>query len=199
MKTAVANQLTLAERGFLLQLARDAIRAHFHSGRLPVVHDAELSPGLREPHACFVTLTRAGDLRGCIGNLQSSEPLYRAVIQNACGAAFRDSRFVPVAGDEVDRLVIEISVLTPLVRLVFDSPEDLLRKLRPGTDGVVLKMDGRTATFLPQVWLKVPDAASFMNELANKARLPSAAWRQPEAEVSTYQVESFADASGAAD
>lgn len=89
---------------------------------------------------------------------------------------------------------IEVSVLTLPTPLGFGSPQELLHKLRPHVDGVVLKLEGRTATFLPQVWEKVPDAAGFMDELAHKALLPKSAWRQPDAVVLTYQVESFEDA-----
>jgi AmmeMemoRadiSam system protein A len=115
-------------------------------------------------------------------------------MNNACGAAFRDSRFPPVEDEEMPELQIEVSVLTLPTPLDVSSPQELLHKLRPHVDGVVLKLEGRTATFLPQVWEMVPDAARFMDELARKARLPVSAWRQPDAVVLTYQVESFEEA-----
>ena len=87
----------------------------------------------------FCHLSLRGELRGCIGNLQPREPLFRAVMENALGAAFHDSRFPPVDVDDVPGLAIEVSVLTSPKPLVFDSPDDLLRELRPGVDGVVLK------------------------------------------------------------
>lgn len=185
--------LTSAERTCLLRLAREAIGEFLGSGGSPVVDESQITARLREPHACFVTLTSQGDLRGCIGNLEPREPLFRSVIHNACGAAFRDSRFEPVAVYEISRLEVEISVLSPANPLNHRSPEDLLRQLRPNEDGVVLRLAGKSATFLPQVWGKIPDAARFMDELARKARLPDSAWRSPDAVVLTYQVESFAD------
>jgi len=192
MKTA-AMKLTVAEQEYLLDLARKVLLEFVRSGGQPPVGESSLNPALREPRGCFVTLTRHDELRGCIGNIQARDPLYRAVIHNACGAAFRDSRFSPVSGTEIPDLEIEISVLTEPTPLVVASPQELLQKLRPEVDGVVLKAEGRTATFLPQVWEKFSDAASFMDELARKALLPASAWREPGAVVLTYQVESFAD------
>lgn len=193
MNTA-ATKLTVRERKHLLELARKALREFVRSGGQPRVDESKLTPALREARSCFVTLTRHGELRGCVGNLEAREPLFRAVMINACGAAFRDSRFPPVDGTHIPELEIEISVLTAPVPLAFASPQELLHQLRPEVDGVVLEAEGRTATFLPQVWEKIPDAASFMDELARKAPLPAPAWREPGAVVLTYQVESFADA-----
>jgi len=183
---------TESERTFLLKLARAAIQEHFSSGRTPVPEESAVAPALRVAAGCFVTLTRDGKLRGCIGNISPREPLFQVVMKNACGAAFRDTRFAPVGLAELAALAIEISVLSGTERLSFDSPEELLQRLRPGVDGVVLKMEGRTATFLPQVWEKYPDAVRFLDALAHKAMLPAAAWRDPGMVVLTYQVESFA-------
>jgi len=193
MNTAVMK-LTDAEQKILLGLAREAISEFVRSGTQPHVGESSLTPALREPRGCFVTLTHDGKLRGCIGNTQARDPLFRSVMSNACGAAFRDTRFSSVRGTEIPELEIEISVLTTPNPLAYASAADLLGKLRPNVDGVVLKVEGKTATFLPQVWEKIPIAADFLNELARKARLPTSAWRGPDVEVSTYQVESFTNA-----
>lgn len=192
--TNPAAMLAVADRRCLLELARQALLEFVRSGGQPHPDESSLTPALREPRSCFVTLTRHGELRGCIGNIQPREPLFRAVITNAAGAAFRDSRFSPVEGSEIPGLEIEISVLSEPTPLTFASPQELLHQLRPGVDGVVLKAEGKTATFLPQVWEKIPDAASFMDELARKALLPASVWREPETVMLTYQVESFEDA-----
>ena len=97
-------------------------------------------------------------------------------------------------GTEIPELEIEISVLTEPTPLAFASPEDLLSKLRANVDGVLLKVEGRPATFLPQVWEKIPDAADFMGELTRKARFPASAWQERGTVISTYQVESFTSA-----
>lgn len=188
--------LTPAERAALLELARRAIRDSYATGQTPAVDEATLTPALLAPRGCFVTLTRHGELRGCIGNLLPHEPLFRSVMHNACGAALRDSRFPPVSAGEIPELEIEISVLTEAVPLDYAEPGELLHKLRPGVDGVVLNAGGRTATFLPQVWKKIPDPAEFLNQLARKARLPADAWRDSTATVLTYQAESFEDGGG---
>jgi AmmeMemoRadiSam system protein A len=190
---APAGTLTTSEQSTLLRLARRAIVEFLDSGRTPAVNEAELSPALWTPRGCFVTLHARGQLRGCIGTLQAREPLFRAVMLNACGAAFRDNRFEPVLSDEVPGLSIHISVLTEPTALSFQSPEELLAQLRPGVDGVVLSMDGNIATFLPQVWEQLPEPTRFMDSLAHKAMLPAAAWRRPEALVLTYQAESFTE------
>jgi len=189
-----AIKLTVAEQETLLGLAREALLESVHTGRQPRVDESGLTPALREPRGCFVTLTHHGELRGCIGNTQPRDPLFRAVMNNACGAAFRDTRFSSVRGPEIPELEIEISGLTEPAPLAFASAEDLLRKLRPHVDGVVLKVEDRTGTFLPQVWEKISSPRDFMDKLARKARLPKSAWSGRGAVVSTYQVESFTSA-----
>jgi AmmeMemoRadiSam system protein A len=92
---------------------------------------------------------------------------------------------------EVSQLEIEISVLTEPQPLFFSSPEDLLRRLRPGVDGVVLQLGGRGATYLPQVWEQIPDREDFLNNLAEKAGCAPSAWREPGTSVLIYHVESF--------
>jgi AmmeMemoRadiSam system protein A len=188
------SSLSNDERQILLRLARETIAAHTRSGVEPEVRAAELPPALQEPRACFVTLTEHGKLRGCIGTIEAREALYRAVRHNAHGAAFRDSRFAPVEPGEVPELEIEISILTNPQPLAFNSSQELCAKLRPEVDGVVLRAEGRAATFLPQVWEKLPRAEDFLQALARKAGLFPDAWREPEVVVLTYQVESFRSA-----
>ena len=150
-----------------------------------------MQPKLAEKKACFVTLTKAGALRGCIGHLTAMESLYQAVIDNARNAAVRDPRFAAVQPDEVDQLRIEISVLTEPQPLPFSSPEDLLSKLHPNEDGVLLHIGPRTATFLPQVWAQLPDKVQFLNHLAQKAGCEPSEWRGKDTQVSIYHVECF--------
>jgi AmmeMemoRadiSam system protein A len=146
---------------------------------------------LTETKACFVTLTENGELRGCIGHILPQEPLYQAVEDNARNAAIRDPRFVPVQPGETGKIKIEISVLTEPKPLQFTSPEDLLAKLQPDKDGVVLKIDGRGATFLPQVWEQLPDKVEFLNRLSEKAGCAPGDWRGKDVSVSIYHVEAF--------
>jgi len=113
------------------------------------------------------------------------------VVKNAEGAAVRDYRFSPVASTEVVALRIEISVLSPALGVEFGSPEDLLAQLRPGIDGVVLRVGSSVSTFLPQVWEDLPDKERFMNHLARKAGLSDGAWRGLGVTVERYQVHHF--------
>ena len=190
------NAFTPPDQKLLLQLARQAISEVTSSSRQSSPVESVLSPVLLKRVGCFVTLTRGGRLRGCIGNIFPRKPLYREVMNNACGAAFRDHRFPPMSAEEHDEVAIKISVLNEPVTLPFQSPEELLQKLRPGVDGVVLRIGEREATLLPQVWEQFRDASGFMDLLAQKARLPGAAWCDPAAVVMTYQVESFEEQRG---
>lgn len=184
---------TAAERRTLHALARQAVREVVTTGHLPQISAAAIAPNLAVPRGCFVTLTRAGRLRGCIGNINPQEPLYLAILENARGAARRDSRFPPVAERELDQLEIEISVLTAPEPLAFASPADLLAKLQPHTDGVVLRIGHHSATYLPQVWEQLPDKEAFLDSLAKKAGCLPSAWRGPDVTVLIYHSESFGD------
>ena len=187
-----ANQSYSAEeRKFLLGLARQTLKSVVTNGSLPDVQSRDLAAKLAERKACFVTLTADGALRGCIGHILPQESLHKAVMDNTCNAALRDPRFLPVRLDEVDRIKIEISVLTEPKPLEFSSPEDLLSKLRPYEDGVVLHVGPGMATFLPQVWAQIPDKVQLLNHLSQKAGCEPSAWRGKDTSVSIYHVESF--------
>jgi AmmeMemoRadiSam system protein A len=175
----------------LVDLAAKTVAEVVEHGTQPSVEVGEIPESLTQRRACFVTLTKDGELRGCIGSVFPREPLCRAVIGRARSAATEDPRFPPVKSEELDDLEIEVSVLTIPKRLEFESPEDLLAKLRPGTDGVVLRIGPRQSTYLPQVWDELSDPEEFMGRLSQKAGLGADAWRSPEAMVLTYQVQAF--------
>jgi hypothetical protein len=179
------------ERKLLLELARKTIRGIVMEGRAPTVDPGVMPPKFTARKGCFVTLTKDGGLRGCIGHLGAQMPLYQAIMDNARSAATRDPRFQPVRTDELAEIAIEISVLTEPQALEFGSPDDLLDKLRPDKDGVVLQIADRSATYLPQVWEHFPKKEDFLNTLAQKAGCPPDAWRGTDTKVFTYQVEAF--------
>lgn len=189
----MANQsLSAEERRFLLDQARQAVRAAAEGSPPPEVDPAVVPARLMQPGAAFVTLTEAdGDLRGCIGALEAYQPLLYDVRAHAAAAAVEDFRFDPVAPREVPGLRIEISVLTAPQPLDYVDPADLVRRLRPGVDGVILRDQGRRATFLPQVWEKLPRAEDFLGHLCRKMGAPADLWRHKHLEVLTYQVEEF--------
>jgi AmmeMemoRadiSam system protein A len=178
---------TAEERRFLLRLARDAV-TNAVAGVAGPENFGEVPPRLARKGACFVTLTKSGALRGCIGNLLTETPLYQAVMENARGAATRDPRFEAVRSWEVSQLKIEISVLSAPEVLRFSSPEELLNQLRPHEHGVVFRKDGRVATFLPQVWEGITEKEAFLERLVEKAGYPPHTWRGPDVSLSVYHV-----------
>ena len=139
----------------------------------------------------FVTLKIKGVLRGCIGSLTSSEPLAENIRHNAINAAFRDPRFPPLSPEELAQVVIEVSVLTPPEPLSYSGADDLLSRLRPGIDGVILRKNNASATFLPQVWKQLPRRQDFLSHLCLKAGLAAQAWREEDLQVELYQVQYF--------
>lgn len=183
--------LTQPEKDYLLDLAYRSVEAAANRRPLPVVEGDLPYPRLMEPGASFVTLTIRGQLRGCIGTIQARLPLVQDVILHAADAALRDPRFPPVQPDEVPHIDVEVSVLTNPEPLQFETPEEIPSLLRPHVDGVILRLGNRRATFLPQVWEKLPDPEEFLNRLCEKAYLPTECWKSEPVEIATYQVESF--------
>jgi AmmeMemoRadiSam system protein A len=190
--------MSLAPQGRekLLKLARDTIARQARGQSMPEINLDAMLEDLQRDAACFVTLTKHEQLRGCIGSLEAHQPLALDVRDNAIGAAFRDPRFPPVGAEELDDLHVEISVLSHPEPLSYDGPDDLIAKLRPGVDGVVIERGWNRATFLPQVWEKLPDPREFLQHLCIKAYLPADAYRRPGLDVYTYQVEKFEEGRG---
>lgn len=180
---------TPQEKHLLLRLARETLQRVTNGQEPPAVDLTALPPALAEQRACFVTLRRRGNgmLRGCTGTLVARCPLAEEVINMTIQTAFYDPRFPPVQPYEVPGLQIEISVLTPPQPLVFRDPDELLRRLRPGVDGVTLRLGHRRATFLPQVWENYPDPQEFLSLLSQKMGAAPDAWRDPRIQVETYQ------------
>ena len=143
----------------------------------------------------FVTLTRSGQLRGCIGNLTSTDPLVSGVRRNAINAAFHDPRFAPLSASELDEIEIEISILTEPQPIEYHDADDLLNTLRPHVDGVIIRKEAASATFLPQVWEQLPRPQDFLTHLCMKAGLASDAWQHSQLEVSRYGVQYFEEPS----
>ncbi len=186
----VNERLSPEEQKILLDLARQAVTYAAQGRRPPVADLSTLPPRLRANGASFVTLYRPGqELRGCIGTIEAHIPLAHDVQQNAVSSALRDPRFPPLTADELDGLEIELSILTPPRRLNFDGPDDLLSKIRPGIDGIIIQKGWHRATLLPSVWEKIPDPIDFLTMLCLKAGLPGDAWRDPGMEVYVYQAQ----------
>jgi AmmeMemoRadiSam system protein A len=189
----VSSQFSEEERQLLLALARKAVEAAARSIPLPIVDFNTISERLQAPRACFVTLHKHGELRGCTGVLVARAPLAAEVVRTAAETALRDPRFMPVAPGETSELDIEISVLTSPEQLEYDDPAELPRLLRPGVDGVTLSAGSFRATFLPQVWERVPDPVMFLDMLTQKMGLPRRAWLTTHLDVETYQAEQISE------
>jgi AmmeMemoRadiSam system protein A len=172
----------------LRAVARDAIEHGLHAGRPPRLDLGLYPPELRAPRASFVTLTRAGELRGCTGQLETEAPLVVGVATNAFRSAFSDPRFPPLGWHELEGLEISVALLSALEPLEAGSQDELLARLRPGVDGLVLREGARSATLLPVVWESLPDPREFLAALARKAGLAPGHW-SPGLRFERYTVE----------
>ncbi len=178
---------TPEEQAQLLHIARHTLEVVTAGEARPPVDLQTLLPRLCEERACFVTLTMDGELRGCTGTLIARRPLAEEVGYTTVQTAFNDPRFTPVTASEVPFIELEISVLTPSVPLLFDTPEDLPKLIRPHIDGVTLHLGPYRSTFLPQVWERIPDPVEFLTLLSRKMGLSNNAWRDPRIQVETYR------------
>lgn len=190
----MTSTLSVENRQTLLSLARQSLEAAVHHQPAPAVKLETMPVELQRDGASFVTLTRgagAGELRGCIGAVEAYQPLALDVVEHAAAAALNDYRFPPVSPEELPQIHIEVSYLTPPTPLEYQDASDLLARIRPGVDGIVLRDGWRRATFLPQVWEKLPDPAEFLDHLCSKMGVAPDTWRYRKLEVLTYQVEEF--------
>jgi AmmeMemoRadiSam system protein A len=170
-------------------LAYASIESGLHGNSLRV-DPAEHSPSLQQAGASFVTIKVADELRGCIGSIEPRRILVIDVVKNAHAAAFSDPRFPALTKEEFEHLHAHISVLGPCEAIAFTSEEDLLRRLRPGIDGVILEEGASRATYLPSVWETLPDPYEFLTQLKLKAGLPKDYW-SANVTVRRYTIESI--------
>ncbi|MBW3614609.1 MAG: AmmeMemoRadiSam system protein A [Actinobacteria bacterium] len=168
--------LSEGELDVMFSLARQAIEVGLAGGRAPAVDVEHLPPALREPRGAFVTLEVDGALNGCIGTLESSEPLGAAVARCAWEAAFGDPRLPSLTAQDYPRVHIKVSILGPLEPIAARSEAEVLAQLRPGIDGLVIARGINRATFLPAVWKSLPDPLDFLRHLEHKAGLPPGRW-----------------------
>lgn len=182
----MANVFSSEERSELLAFVRGVIESELMNTEPPSPPPVR---HLSEQRACFVTLhDMAGNLRGCIGNIEAFEPLSDNLVRNACNAAFSDPRFPPLDPEELGEISIELSILTP--------PEPVAdpTKFVIGEDGIILRQGMRGAVFLPQVapeqgW----DQETTLAYLSGKAGLPADGWKQPGTVFQTFRAEVFGE------
>ena len=164
------------DRKALLGVARASIQHGLECGAPLPVDPARYSPRLREPGACFVTLRRSGALRGCVGSIEATRSLVEDVARNAFSSAFRDTRFSPLSDEEATDLDLHLSILTPPEPFPCASEDELLAKLEPGIDGLILQDGPHRATFLPVVWESLSEPKEFLAQLKRKAGLSEDHW-----------------------
>jgi AmmeMemoRadiSam system protein A len=182
--------LTKETKDFLLTLARKSLAAAVKGEKPPVPENIPAST--KEDRGCFVTLTINGELRGCIGYIEPIKPLYQAVIENAKNAALSDPRFPRVSVSELSKIKVEVSVLTKPAALAFTSPQDLLSKLVPDVDGVILQKGMHQSTYLPQVWEHFSgNKTAFLENLSLKAGMDADGWKT--SNIKRYRAEHFSE------
>jgi AmmeMemoRadiSam system protein A len=195
MSTAEASRDITEEQGRrLIQVARGTIAARLgipaETGSIHPEDDLA-DPVFQEKRGTFVTLKLKGQLRGCMGCLTPSETILEGIQRNAINSAFNDPRFPALSAIELDQAEIDISILTNPRKLEYTGGDNLLKKIRPDIDGVIINKGGARATFLPQVWEQLPRTEDFLAHLCRKAGLPPDEWRKGELGVSIYQAQYF--------
>jgi AmmeMemoRadiSam system protein A len=196
--TQTNRPLTQKQGAALVTLARQTLDRHF--GKTIASTDSQSLQKLLADEALqarcgtFVTLKINNQLRGCIGSLSSSASIVSGVRDNALNAALHDPRFSPLKKSELSTVHLEVSVLSEPLSLAYTDADDLLSKLRPGIDGVIIKKGSASATFLPQVWEQLPRPEAFLSNLCTKAGLSADQWKEGDLTVLTYQVQYFEEA-----
>lgn len=185
--------LTDEQRSKLLQVARESIHEGCKKNRPSPVDTGEFEMVLQNRGASFVTLKIEDALRGCIGTLEASQSLVQDVSIHAYAAAFSDPRFSAVTRDELELINISISVLTTAEKIDFEDEIDLLEKIQPDIDGLILEDGTHRGTFLPSVWKSLPEKNNFLQQLKRKAGMPENYWSE-EITVSRYHTVEFAEA-----
>lgn len=176
----------------LLKIARESINCKLNKLDINDLVKRESMPEeILNDGACFVTLTKNNNLRGCIGSLEAHRPLFDDIISNAINAAFKDPRFAPVSKPELKDIQIEISILSERVEVNYNSFTDLKKKIIPKKHGVYLSYSYHSATFLPQVWEQLYTHEQFFTHLSQKAGLSPdfVFFNKPKIEI--YTVENF--------
>jgi hypothetical protein len=154
----------------LLSIAKSAIQERvYNTKKIDIDALTKKYPFLNKDGAVFVTLKHEGDLRGCIGSITPYRRLIDDIIHNAISAGFSDPRFNAISEDELKHLSLEVSLLSEPKILEYDDYEDLLKKVQPNVDGLILKHAHHQGTFLPQVWEQLPTPKEFLEHLSMKA------------------------------
>jgi uncharacterized protein len=184
--------MTESEKLTALRLARNAIESELL--RSPLGRKDQLTPLFSEEGAVFVTIkTKEGALRGCVGSLIAHRSLYDDIIENSLSSAFKDPRFPPLNITELPFIKIEISLLKTPSELNYSGADDLLNKIVPNEDGLIIKYEDAQATFLPSVWEEISQKEEFISRLCQKAGLEADFWKSGKLEIYVYKAEKFSE------
>jgi AmmeMemoRadiSam system protein A len=164
------------DKKYLTQLAKNSVESFVKTGKK--INVSDVSENLKQNLACFVTIYKNGELRGCIGTIEPYDLLCESVIENAISAATRDMRFNPIEEDELKDLTYEVSILTCPEEIEFTSKEELFKKIRE--KGVTIEKGYNRSTYLPQVWEHFISEADFLSSLCRKAGLGGSEWKNLE-------------------
>ncbi len=174
--------ITDDERRQLLAIARDAIACSL--GNRPIPDPSSCAGRLAEPGGAFVTIRTDGQLRGCIGYIESPLPLAKVVAEVAVKSARQDPRFPPLSSGELEEAALEVSVLSPL------QPVKDIGDIRIGVHGLLLEHGLHRGLLLPQVALEYGwDAEEFLENTCRKAGLKEHAWKDPGARLFMFTAE----------
>jgi AmmeMemoRadiSam system protein A len=186
------GNLSLSDKQALLTLARQTLEQYVRGGKRPdAIPGSPALPNskaLTEPGAAFVTLKRRGELRGCIGQLRPIMPLYRSVLEMAVSSCSKDRRFTPVKPEELGEIRVEVSVMSPFMKVTN------VEEIKVGRDGLHLSFGGKSGILLPQVpgeegW----DREAYLKAICRKAGLPDRTWEEPGAELYRFTAQVFSE------
>ena len=177
MQALPCIELNNEEQDDLKSLAFQVIKSGTESNKLQLP-PAPISTNLKQIAASFITIYISKELRGCIGAIEASEPLWLDVCSHSYSSAFEDNRFLPISADELPQLSFTISVLSAMVPITNQGEQALLAQLNVGVDGLLLKQGFRSAVFLPSVWDSLTSAESFLAALKHKGGWPDNYWSE---------------------
>ena len=188
----MSRVLSKVDGATLVDIARKSISSVFF-GTEYVVED-NIKKRFSEPCGIFVTLKKHGKLRGCVGYARSQRPLYESVIRAAKSAAFQDTRFLPLAKNEFDKIEVEVSLLSEPVMISEEDPNHILNKIKVGKDGILIRSNNFSGIFLPQTTSELTwSSEELLRYACNKFGLTEMAWQDPDSRLYKFRTQVFSD------
>ncbi len=171
------------------KLAKYSIEYYLNNNKIPDIKVTQVVKEFLVERACFATLYVNEKLRGCIGDCEAYEPLYKNIIRNSIRAATIDNRFESITLSDLPNLKVSVSVLTTPQVYKPENKEELLKFLEKDKPGLIIERGGNRALFLPQVWEELPNPIEFLSHLCLKANLPSDSWKEKDMKFQIFRTE----------